>query len=334
MGMGTLVWVALLCLLAAMAALACRPESTPTNTPVQGSTVAPTAADGLTVEPFPTAVQLPITVAAVPEDLPSYDRDDWRHWTDEDRDCQNTRHEVLIEESRIPVEFKDEDDCKVEAGEWFGAYTGVIVTDPTELDIDHLVPLANAHKSGGWAWSSQRKRNYANSLDDPGHLIAVTSAANRMKGAKGPEDWQPANEAYRCQYALDWINVKQTWELAATIAEASALQDMLATCDNPIELAPEKADPVANPPVRSLRLQGPSIHHATRLKRLASSGCRVPSDWAEAFPATWSPARVMETVTAWCARVEGRTEPREWAALTPTLSQRERGQLRVLSRLR
>ena len=244
------VRLAVICTVAVVA-LACQftsePIPEPTGVPAATVTPIPVSTESPVAPTRSPALMLDISVAAIRDDLPDYDRDDWRHWTDEDRDCQNTRHEVLIEESRTPVEYKTNDDCKVEAGEWYGAYTGMVVTDPTQLDIDHLVPLANAHKSGGWAWSSERKRSYANSLDDPGHLIAVTASANRMKGAKGPEDWLPPNEAYRCQYALDWINVKRTWDLTATPAEANALQDLLATCDNPIELAPTKADPVTAP---------------------------------------------------------------------------------------
>ena len=242
--------VLLVCLVAA-AALACRvsseptPEPTGVPTPTATPTLAPTQSPLVPTQP-PT-VLLDIAVAAAPDNPPSYDRDDWSHWTDEDRDCQNTRHEVLIEESRTPVEYKTDDQCKVEAGEWYGAYTGVVVTDPTKLDIDHLVPLANAHKSGGWAWSAERKKSYANSLDDPGHLIAVTSGANRSKGAKGPEEWLPSNTAHLCQYAFDWIKVKQTWDLAATPVEASALQELLATCENPTELTPSTGDPAAVP---------------------------------------------------------------------------------------
>ena len=46
-------------------------------------------------------------------ECPAYERKAWRHWVDEDRDCQNTRHEVLIEESLAPVTFKTDKGCRV-----------------------------------------------------------------------------------------------------------------------------------------------------------------------------------------------------------------------------
>ena len=81
---------------------------------------------------------------------PAYDRKLWKHWIDEDKDCQNTRHEVLIEESLTPVTFKTDKGCRVVSGSWLGAYSGEIFTDASLLDIDHLVPLKEAHESGGF----------------------------------------------------------------------------------------------------------------------------------------------------------------------------------------
>ena len=76
------------------------------------------------------------------------------------------------------------------AGRWVAPYTEAVVTNPKELDVDHLVPLANAHRSAGHAWDRSRERVYANNLEEPGHLVAITTGANRAKGAKGPEDWR------------------------------------------------------------------------------------------------------------------------------------------------
>ena len=194
---------------------------------------------------FATTSELVVTVASIPEGLSAYDRDDWRHWTDEDGDCQNARHEVLIEESLSEVTYRDDRECQVVAGEWFGAFTGTTVREAGDLDIDHLVPLKNAHESGGWAWTAERKEKYANNLAEPVHLIAVTSSANRSKGAKDPDEWRPPDESYWCEYAAGWITVKQTWDLSVTHTEAEALKEMLDTCASPPELTLIESDPVS-----------------------------------------------------------------------------------------
>ena len=118
---------------------------------------------------------------------------------------------------------------------------------PGDLDIDHLVPLKNAHDSGGWAWSSARKEDYANYLEDPGHLIAVTNTANRSKGAKGPEEWRPSDEGYWCKYATDWTEVKFEWGLTMSQGEAEAVITMLDTCEEPVEVEAERAEGVPTP---------------------------------------------------------------------------------------
>ena len=179
-------------------------------------------------------------IGAIPAAIPVYDRADWRHWVDADGDCQNTRHEVLIEESFDLVDFKTVAQCSVVTGRWWAAYTNTEVTDASSLDIDHLVPLKNAHLSGAWAWDAELRRRYANSLDDPDHLIAVTAGANRAKGGRGPEEWKPPSQAYWCEYAWDWIRVKVTWELTVTAAEAAAIRDMLDTCETAVIVSPTR----------------------------------------------------------------------------------------------
>ena len=116
----------------------------------------------------------------------SYSRKDWKHWTDEDHDCQDTRQEVLIEESEVPVTFETERGCKVLTGRWRCPYTGEVFANPRRLDVDHRIPLGAANASGGHAWNAGRKRAFANALDVEHHLIAVKASANRSKGKRGP----------------------------------------------------------------------------------------------------------------------------------------------------
>ena len=162
----------------------------------------------------------------------SYDRDDWGSgWSDADGDCMSARHEVLKAESVDPTQISWSG-CTVTGGRWYGAFTGTWVTNPSNLDIDHFVPLANAHASGGWAWSSTTTRNYYNELSDPTHLIAVTASANRSKGSRGPESWKPSDTSYWCVYGHTWANIKTRWELTVTTSELAALTSMLSTCNS------------------------------------------------------------------------------------------------------
>ena len=243
-----------------IALLSCNqtPETSPSamHTPDSAQSV-PMASSEPTVVPQPTVVPTPtgfpptssnassivlkLKVADVSPDVPEYDRDEWRHWTDEDGDCQDARQEVLIAESTVPVTYTDADRCRVESGSWTGPYTGTVVTDPSELDVDHVVPLANAHKSGGWRWSKDRKSAYANSLAYPGHLIVTTARANRSKGARGPDEWRPPDTDYWCKYALDWVEVKRDWDLTATEDEVVALREMVQTCETNVFVQPDEA---------------------------------------------------------------------------------------------
>lgn len=215
------------------------------------STVSPTTLDptlGTDTATPEAQVALWVVMAEIPADLPAYDRDDWKHWTDEDDDCQDTRQEVLLAESVIDVTYKDDKACRVVAGRWLTQYSAATVTDPGKLDVDHMVPLSNAHASGGWDWSPERKEQFANHLDDPQHLIAVTAGANRSKGAKGPDQWKPEDQAYWCRYAVDWVTIKHDWGLTVTEAEFDALVEMLDTCaDSTVLMSSEDSRPAANP---------------------------------------------------------------------------------------
>ena len=190
----------------------------------------PTPVPPTSQPPSNAGTEIPLTIRPIPENIPDYDRGHWRHWVDDDGDCQNARHEVLIAESETPVTFKTADNCQVATGRWTGPYTGQVLTDATQLDVDHVVPLANAHRSGAWDWTRDQKRAYANDLSDPEHLAATTRSANRAKGADGPEDWRPPDESYWCAYAQNWISIKARWDLTATPQEQDTLKEMLSTC--------------------------------------------------------------------------------------------------------
>ena len=117
-----------------------------------------------------------------------YNRKDWKHWIDEDRDCQNTRAEVLISQSQVRIEFATSRDCRVLKGSWIGQLTGALLTDASDIDIDHVIPLSYAHRHGGFSWSSSKKEQFAN---DALNLLPAYDIENRKKSDKGPSEYLP-----------------------------------------------------------------------------------------------------------------------------------------------
>ena len=96
-------------------------------------------------------------------------------------------------------------------------------------DIDHVVALAEAWRSGAQHWTTSRRQSFANDLSGP-QLIAVTDNVNQAKGDQDPSTWQPPRSGARCAYSKWWIHTKYRWGLHLQSAEKSALQSMLNTC--------------------------------------------------------------------------------------------------------
>ena len=156
-----------------------------------------------------------------------YNRDSWPHWIDEDRDCQDTRAETLIQQSQQPVTFSDARRCTVISGRWLDPYTRRTFTRARSLDIDHLIPLRHAHGHGGDQWDEALRQQFAN---DPANLLAVSASANRSKGASSPDQWLPDNRDFWCEYGRRWQALKQRYALMMTPPEQAALDRLEATC--------------------------------------------------------------------------------------------------------
>ena len=154
----------------------------------------------------------------------SYDRKEWRHWADLDGDCQNTRAEILIAKNAGPLTLQG---CRVVLGRWLAPYTGDVFVNAGRLDIDHIVPLKEAHISGGEHWSRAKKRAFAN---DPENLLPVSASANLSKGGKDPAKWMPPLATYHCEYAARWWLVKAKHRLTMDSAERAKLLAILRDC--------------------------------------------------------------------------------------------------------
>lgn len=155
--------------------------------------------------------------------MTGYDRDRFPHWHAVSGNC-NTREMVLKRDGK---NVKVGNDCAPTAGSWYSPYDGATWTKTS--DIDHIVPLAEAWRSGASKWTDSKREDFANDLSGT-QLIAVTDNVNQSKGDKDPASWQPPRAAYTCTYAKMWIHSKYEWKLTLQSAEKTALQDMLATC--------------------------------------------------------------------------------------------------------
>jgi len=176
-------------------------------------------------------VALGMAFATDPTPAPQpYRRADWPHWASAgtaDNGCRITvRQRVLLDESVIPVRW---DGCRIVAGLWHDRYSGAPIRDPKLLQVDHVVPLAAASRSGGCEWTREAKRTYANYLGDPEHLIAVSARENMRKSDQGPDGYlPPVSAAEQCRYAQDFVRIKREWQLAITPAEWQATREV---CD-------------------------------------------------------------------------------------------------------
>ncbi|MBW1603457.1 HNH endonuclease [Streptomyces sp. JJ66] len=156
--------------------------------------------------------------------MDGYSRSLFPHWRDQGDRC-NTREVVL---QRDGTDVRTDSECRATSGSWYSQYDGVTLTSASQVDIDHLVPLAEAWRSGARTWSHAKRRSFANNLS-AAQLIAVSASSNRAKGDQDPAEWLP-RPAYRCLYARSWVWVKHNYAMKVDATEKSALSGILNGC--------------------------------------------------------------------------------------------------------
>ena len=174
----------------------------------------------------PTSAAEKITLVITDDQIGGYSRNLFKHWIDVDKDGCNTRYEVLIAEA--VVKPKVGADCYLTGGRWRSPYDGKVFTNPTSLDIDHMVPLAEAWRSGAWAWTAAQRMDFANDLEDSRSLLAVTASLNRSKGDRDVASWLPIKA--QCNYISNWIAVKWRFDLTVDPIEGEFLKAKIAAC--------------------------------------------------------------------------------------------------------
>ncbi|MGW2595445.1 HNH endonuclease family protein [Streptomyces sp. NPDC001515] len=228
-------------LVAALAA--CNPSSATTS---DSKPPAPATSEARTPAPGAPAADDALTLADAIAKLPAaeeqrdgYKRDSFKHWVDEDGDGCNTRQEVLIAEATTKPEQGAR--CALTGGEWVSYYDEATVTNARTLDIDHMVPLAEAWDSGASAWDADRRMRYANDFSAERSLVAVTAKTNRSKADKDPSEWMPPAESAQCTYLADWTGTKLRWKLTVDDKERAALEKLSGDCTDTVvkyEVAP------------------------------------------------------------------------------------------------
>ena len=177
--------------------------------------------------PLRTAVAS-LTVAT--EVRTGYNRDLFPHWIDADGDGCNSRYEVLIAEATTKPTVGS--GCSLSGGRWYSYYNNASYTLPSDLDIDHMVPLAEAWDSGARSWTTSRRQAFANDLGDSRPLVAVKDTVNQAKGDKDPAEWMPSYTSARCRYIQEWVATKIRWRLTVNTAEKTALTNFANACTN------------------------------------------------------------------------------------------------------
>ncbi|MEV7646114.1 HNH endonuclease family protein [Streptomyces rubiginosohelvolus] len=228
-------------LLTAAALTACSAEPVEADDPKPSTTTGSTEPSGAPGgAPDKGGLALADAIRKIPvadEKRTGYERDSFKHWVDEDDDGCPTRQEVLLAEAVTAPEQGGR--CTISGGSWLSYYDEAEVTDAKKLDIDHMVPLAEAWDSGAHDWTPERREAYANDLDAERSLVAVTAKTNRSKADKDPAAWMPPAEGAACTYLVDWTATKLRWELSADETEQAALLELAEPCaDSTVEYQP------------------------------------------------------------------------------------------------
>lgn len=157
---------------------------------------------------------------------PEYVRSDWGTWADEDKDCLNTRHEILKAQSIEPVEMNAKNECLVAKGKWIDFYSGEELTSARDIDIDHVVPVKIAHELSGGKWSREQRKAFYNDLEN---LVITSAKYNREKGANDITLWQPANRKGACRQMQVWMKIKKKYDLKISKEELE-FEKLLGDC--------------------------------------------------------------------------------------------------------
>jgi hypothetical protein len=255
------------------------PDAKKTTTTLKKKKVVTTTVVKGVVGANPTALSVLSTIAVQNEYKTGYSRSLFKHWIDANGNGCDTREEVLIAESQSKAQV-DAYGCKVIEGDWLSPYDNVMHTNPSNLDIDHMIPLKEAWDSGAWKWSAAQRQTFANDLSDPRALIAVTAGQNRSKSDRDPSNWIPPQKSYTCTYLSEWVAIKARWNLSMDQSEFGRIKNLLTASCATATIAPWGTAPASSTPATSQPTAGtsPAVASATTLAPVVTTPNATSND--------------------------------------------------------
>ena len=139
--------------------------------------------------------------------------------------CLDRRSWILALHSQRQVQIEG---CRLVAGSWTDLVTGRNSSDPDDMTVIPVIPLALALAAGlggealqdwlypdraqGWLW------------------MPATRQSARQRGGRSIEAWQPARPDMRCHYLRRWLTAKAHFTLAVSPAELAWLRGARREC--------------------------------------------------------------------------------------------------------
>ncbi|MEC8861148.1 MAG: DUF1524 domain-containing protein [Pseudomonadota bacterium] len=174
---------------------------------------------------------MPATINA--EEIPPFDPALYPIDTNINGTCRDLRNQALFVRS-AGTAVLSEDGCTVISGVWEDRYGGYTLTGANVVDVEHLVPLEEAHYSGAYKWDDAKRRAFANDVVLFNALMTTLKDSNAGRGSKDPASWLPREEYTHCHYVKSWTEVKRRYGLEMDDAERAAIEKILGA---PIETA-------------------------------------------------------------------------------------------------
>ncbi|ABD13770.1 hypothetical protein ThrDRAFT_01213 [Frankia casuarinae] len=182
-----------------------------------------------------SALKLLATLPIKAEDnSPRYRRDEFGPaWSDIDDNGCDTRNDILRRDLRSTT-IRRSDGCTVLTGELRDPYTTRIIRfdrgrNSASVQIDHVVPLADAWRTGALNWTARERLQFAN---DPENLLAVDGPTNQRKSDHDAAEWLPPSPGEQCPYVARQVGLKARYRLWVVQAEADAMRAVLQKCPN------------------------------------------------------------------------------------------------------